>query len=72
MFGAVLAVALLGSALAGFRAAGMVRAMTVAAAAQLAASLIGMFSDLRGGIFSAIFALVWLASAVMFRRAPDR
>jgi len=43
--------------------------MAVTAAAQLAASLIGMFADLRGGIFSALFALIWLASAGMFVRA---
>jgi len=69
MFAAVLAITLFGSAIAGFRAAGMARAMAVTAAAQLAASLIGMFADLRGGIFSALFALIWLASAGMFVRA---
>jgi hypothetical protein len=47
----------------------MAFAMAVTAAAQLAASLIGMFTDLRGGIFSALFALIWLASAAMFGRA---
>lgn len=69
MFAGVLAVALLGAAIAGFRPAGMARAMAVAAAAQLAASGAGMFTDLRGGIVSALFALIWLASAAMFRRA---
>jgi hypothetical protein len=72
MFGAVLAIALLGSALAGFRAAGMVRAMAGTAVAQLAASVIGMFTDLRGGVFSAVFALIWLASAAMFRKSRGR
>lgn len=69
MFAGVLAVALLGAAIAGFRPGGMARAMAVAAAAQLAASVAGMFTDLRGGVFSAMFALIWLASAAMFRRA---
>ena len=72
MFAGVLAVGLLGSALARVRPAGRARAMTVTAAAQLAASAIGMFTDLRGGIFSALFALIWLASAAMFRRADRK
>lgn len=69
MFGGVLLLALLGAALSRFRASGMSRAMLVAAAAQLLASGIGMFTDLRGGIFSALFAVVWLTSAAMFRMA---
>ena len=69
MFGGVLLIALLGGSLAGFRPAGMARAMAVAAAAQLLSSTIGSFTDLRGGIFSAMFAAIWLASAAMFRRA---
>ena len=72
MFAAVLAIALFGSAIAGFRAAGMARAMAVTAGAQFAASLIGMFTDLRSGIFSALFALIWLASAAMFGRAERK
>jgi len=69
MFAGVLLLALLGSLLAKFRAAGMARAMAAAAAAQLLASTIGMFTDLRGGICSAMFAALWLASAAMFRKA---
>jgi hypothetical protein len=72
MFGGVLAIALLGSAIAGFRPAGMVRAMAAAAAAQLVASMIGMFTDLRGGIFSALFSIMWLASAALFRTASQQ
>ena len=72
MFAGVLAIALLGSAIAGFRPPGMARAMAVTAAAQLAASLVGMFADLRGGLVSALFALIWLASAAMFGRAERR
>src|SRR4030095_13338916 len=72
MFGGVLGIALIGSILAGFRSPGMVGAMAVAAAAQLAASMIGMFSDLRGGIFSAMFSLIWLASAALFRKAGQQ
>lgn len=69
MFAGVLLLALLGSVLTRFRAAGMATVMGVAAAAQLLASMIGMFTDLRGGIYSAIFAAIWLASAAKFRKA---
>lgn len=69
MFGGVLAIALLGSALGGFRARAMAWAMLVAAAAQFVASTIGMLTDLLGGIYSTLFVALWLASAAMFRRA---
>lgn len=71
MFGGVLAIALLGSALGGFKAKGMAMAMLVAAVAQFMAGTIGMFTDLVGGIFSAMFSAIWLASAAMFRRAGN-
>ena len=69
MFFAVLLIALLGASLAGFRPAGMALATLVAGIAQFLAGSIGMFFDLLGGIYSAMFAGVWLASAAMFRRA---
>jgi hypothetical protein len=69
MFGGVLALALLGSAIGGFRASGMAKAMAVAAIAQFLAGTIGMFTDLLGGVFSAMFAGLWLSSAAMFRKA---
>lgn len=69
MFLAVVLIALLGSALGGFRASAMRWAMVAAAAAQLLASPIGMFTDLLGGLYSMMFAAIWLASATMFRRA---
>lgn len=69
MFAGVLLIALLGATLAGFRPAGMARAMILAAVAQLLASMIGMFIDPRGGIFSAMYAAIWLASAAMFHKA---
>lgn len=71
MFAGVLLIALLGALLAGFRARGTALAMTAAAAAQLLAATIGMFTDLRGGIFSAMFAGLWLLSALLFRRAGE-
>lgn len=69
MFLAVPIIALLGSALGGFRAGAMGWAMLVATAAQMLASAIGMFTDLLGGLYSMMFAASWLASAAMFRRA---
>jgi hypothetical protein len=72
MFAGVLAIALLASGLGRFRAKGMAWAMLAAAGAQFAAGTIGMFTDLLGGIYSALFAALWLASAAMFRRASGR
>jgi hypothetical protein len=69
MFLGVILIALLGSAVGSFRAGAMGWVMIAAAAAQLLASTIGMFTDLLGGIYSAMFAAIWLTSAAMFRRA---
>jgi hypothetical protein len=69
VFLGVILIGLLGSALARFRAGGMAVAMLAAAIAQFIAGTIGMFTDLLGGIYSAMFAGIWLASAAMFRRA---
>jgi hypothetical protein len=69
LFLGVIAVALMGAALARFRAAGMARAMVIAAIAQSAVALCGMPADLRGGILSACFAGLWLLSATLFRKA---
>jgi hypothetical protein len=68
MFLSVILIALLGSALGRFSARGMAGAMLVAAIAQFVASTIGMFTDLTGGLYSAMFAGIWLASAWMFRK----
>ena len=69
MFLGVLALALVGAILVRFRAEGMARVMTVAAAAQVLAGAIGAFTDLRGGIYSALFAGFWLVSARLFSKA---
>lgn len=69
MFGGVLAIALVGAIVARFEAAGMVRAMIVAAAAQAAAGAIGLSTDTRGAVFSMLFSLPWLMSAGLFRKA---
>jgi hypothetical protein len=69
MFAGLLAIAVLGAILARFRPDGMACAMTVAAIAQVLAGAIGMFTDLRGGILSAVFAAPWLLSAGLFWKA---
>lgn len=71
VFLGVVALALLGSIIARFRAEGMVRAMTVATVAQVIAGLYGLTMDVRGGIFSAIFAGLWLLSAFLFAKAAQ-
>ena len=69
VFGAVLLIALIGAVLARFRAAGMARAMTVAAIAQVAAGAVGMIGSednsynlLFGGVL-----LIALIGAVLAR-----
>ncbi|QDW67965.1 hypothetical protein FPZ22_12420 [Luteimonas granuli] len=85
MFGGVLLVAALGALLARFRARGMAWAMVAAAAAQLAAAAVGLAVGLaadayappgpmlvRETVLTACFALPWLASALLFRRAAQQ
>ena len=69
LFAGVLVLAILGSALASFRARGMAGAMAAAAAVQFLAAIMGLPADPRGGILSALFALPWLLSAALFRTA---
>lgn len=71
MFGGVLAIALIGSVLARFRAHGMAIAMFAAAVAQAAAGGVGMLIDPLGGILSTAFAGLWLLSASLFRKAAN-
>lgn len=84
MFGAVLLLAALGALLAGFRAHGMAWAMGATAVAQLLAAGTGLAvgvsvgMDEQGGpplareaLLTACFALPWLASAMLFRKAAD-
>ena len=72
VFGGVLFVALLGSILARFEPAAMVRAMIVAAIAQGVAGAAGLSTDVRGAIFSMAFAGLWLIAAALFRNAVAR
>jgi len=72
LFLGVILIALAGSALAAFRARGLTLAMLAAAAAQAALGLFGMTSDLRGGIFSTVFAGIWLLAAALFHNAARK
>lgn len=82
MFAGVLLVAALGALLARFRARGMALAMVATSVAQLAAAGIGLVMGLSVGMDEAhgpgigleafltgLFALPWLASAWLFRKA---
>lgn len=68
----VIVLALLGAVVARFRAAGMALAMAAATIVHLIAAAIGMTADLRGGILSAGFGLLWLLSAALFRKAAEQ
>lgn len=72
LFGGVLLIALIGGVVARFKAAGMARAMLVTAVAQALTGTMGMTTDLRGGVLSAGFALLWLFAAGLFSAARDR
>jgi hypothetical protein len=69
LFGGVLAIALVGAIMAGFEAPGMARTMVVTGIAQALAGAAGLPSDPRGAVFSMAFALPWLLSAWLFRKA---
>lgn len=85
MFGGVLLVAALGSLLALFRARGMAWAMGATAVAQLLAAAVALAVGLSAGtgeqagpplarevLLTACFAVPWLASAMLFRKAAER
>lgn len=68
----VIALALVGSAAARFRAGGTARAMIVAAVAQAGFGVAGLAVDMRGGILSTAFAGLWLLSAALFGKVEKR
>jgi hypothetical protein len=69
LFGGVLLVALAGSVGARFQPRGVAWAMAIAAAAQFLLGAVGLPTDERGAIFSMFFALPWLLSSRLFRKA---
>jgi hypothetical protein len=72
VYGGVLAVGLLGAALARFRAKGMARALFVTALAQ---GLVAVIIQVKGWpsplLLNWMFAFVWLGSAALFQHACD-
>ena len=74
LFVGVLSVAALGAIVGKLRARGMARAMFAAALAQLVAVGVAlpMGFEARELVFTALFALPWLASAQLFRNAAQR
>ncbi len=80
MFAGVIAVAVLGSVIAGFRAKGMARAMFAAAAAQVSvgvmAQIMGWSSPGDAGLYevvmgTSVFGALWLLSGGLFRKAAE-
>ena len=69
MYFASPAIALAGALLARFRAAAMAVAMAAAAAAQAAAGAVALTFDYFTGPLTVFFTGLWLASALLFRRA---
>ncbi len=78
VFAAVILIAVLGAARAGFRPAGMARALFATAAAQLAVGIAAIAIDFavpgRDWLYEAVlgttlFTLLWLTSAALFRKA---
>lgn len=69
LFGGVIGIGLVGAILAELRPAGMAKAMAAAAIAQGLVSAFGLPADTRGAVFSMAFALPWLVSALLFRKA---
>jgi hypothetical protein len=70
MFAGVLAVGFVGAALARLRAAGMAAALFATAIAQSLVAAISLAAGWKeSAVLSALFALAWLASAGLFRRA---
>jgi hypothetical protein len=70
MQGAVLAVAIAGALIARFRPAGLARAMTATALAQVVAAVVALAAGFgAAALLVAAFAAPWLTSAWLFRRA---
>ena len=71
LFGGVLAIALIGSIAARFRAAGMAFATAVAGVAQIGVAVGGIATDPRGAFLSALLSGLWLLAAFLFRKSAE-
>jgi len=69
VFGGVIAVAILGGFVAGFRSLGLARAMTVTALAQISTAIAALTEGPGTALLVAAFALPWLLAAGLFRAA---
>jgi hypothetical protein len=70
LFGGVLAVAVIGSLIARFRARGMARAMQAAALAQAGMAVYALLGGYRDVVLHVgVFAIPWLVSAWLFKHA---
>lgn len=69
LFVGVVALAFLGSLIAGFRAKGMAVAMAAAGIAHFIAGAIGFPQDPITGPITLVFTAMWLSSAWLFRKA---
>lgn len=81
MFAGVIAVAVLGSVIAGFKAKGMAWAMSAAAAVQVSVGVIaltqGWTSPGNAGLYevvmgTSVFGAMWLLSGGLFRKAAEK
>ncbi len=68
----VIGMALVGALAVRFRAGGLALVMLAAAVVHLVVALAGLPVDRLGGIFSAMFAGLWLLSAILFQVAAGR
>lgn len=70
MFGGVLAVGLIGAVSARFQPPGMARALVATALAQALVAVAALvYGSVEGFLLSGFFAVVWLLSAWLFRKA---
>jgi hypothetical protein len=65
----VVALALVGAVVVRLRARALGQVMMLAAAAQAVLAAVGMTMDVRGGVFSLMFAGLWLLASALFRKA---
>lgn len=70
-FFGIVALAFLGAVLARFRARGLAVAMTVTALAHAIVGAVGFPQDTRTGPITLVFTGLWLASALLFRKAAE-
>lgn len=73
IFFGVVAIAMIGAALARLESLGMARAMAATASAQVATSAIAFASgEGRGAMLIGVFVAMWLMSAELFRKASQQ